>query len=464
MGTTDKSMFDLRKRCEWIDSFSGNEPVFDVAIIGGGITGAGIANILASNGIKCVLLEKGDFGSGTSSGSSKLIHGGIRYLANLEVREVRDLLHERNYLLSHTEIVRPMNFRILVDQYSWKRGTLWLGIFVYNVLSGHVSFPRFVKNGGEMPVSVSGYFNYMDAFTDDTKMVIYNIVSAVRKGSVCLNYSTVKEIAREENLVRIRFTDEIRHKDSEVKARFVINAGGPWAGKISRMYDPEFSGSLKLSKGIHIVVSSEKIGIKDSIVLRSHIDGRQMFIIPRGEVTIIGTTDRFVRSPDDFMVDSEDVEYILESARRLFPGLSYSDITYSYAGIRPLYGESDDPGSISRGFVIKTEGNFINIYGGKLTNFRSVSRRVATIYGKTAGRRMNVRNLPVIDYRRPELSGKDLYRYERDYECAIFPDDIIVRREAYPFNLKDRGDSVKPLIAEILNENSEMVNLRNGPV
>lgn len=442
--------FDFTKRCEWIDSIENREEIFDVAIIGGGITGAGIANILASNGVKSILFEMNDFGSGTSSGSSKLIHGGIRYLANFEIREVRDLLHERNYLLKHTEIVKPMNFKILVDKYSWKKSTLRLGIFVYNILSGSISVPRYVKNRGEMPESIRGYFNYRDAWTDDTKMVIYNIVSAVRKGAICLNYSMVLKIEYEKDLVFIKFKDNIREVERKISARYAINAAGPWAGEVSGMEDSKFSGSLKLSKGIHVVVPSEKIGGSDSIVFRSHIDGRQMFIIPRGEVTIIGTTDRFVNSPDDFAVDKDDIEYIIESAKRLYPDLKKSDITYSYAGIRPLYGESDDPGSISRGFVVKVNGRFINIYGGKLTNYRSVSRKVAKIYGKNVGKKLNIKGLPEINYSRPKLVGKDLYEYERDYECAIFPEDILIRREAYPFNLRDRGDSLRPEIEKVM--------------
>ncbi|MGP6239204.1 glycerol-3-phosphate dehydrogenase/oxidase [Cuniculiplasma sp. SKW4] len=442
--------FDLRKRCEWIDSLENKEEIFDVAIIGGGITGAGIANIMASNGVKCILLEMKDFGSGTSSGSSKLIHGGIRYLANFEIREVRDLLHERNYLLKHSEIVKPMNFKILVDQYSWKKTTLRLGIFVYNILSGSLSIPMYVRNRGEMSDSIKGYFNYKDAWTDDTKMVIYNIVSAVRKGAICLNYSKVLKIEDEKDHVFVEFKDSIRQVERKVRARYVINAAGPWAGEVSRMEDSKFSGSLKLSRGIHVVVPSEKIGSSDSIVFRSHLDSRQMFIIPRGEVTIIGTTDRFVNSPDDFAVDNDDVEYIVESAKRLYPDLDKSDITYSYAGIRPLYGDSDDPGSISRGFVVKVKGRFINIYGGKLTNYRSVSRKVAKIYGKIVGKKLNVKGLPEINYNRPKLVGKDLYQYERDYECAIFPEDILIRREAYPFNLRDRGDSLLPEIEKVM--------------
>jgi glycerol-3-phosphate dehydrogenase len=451
----DNDNFDFHKRCDWIDSFDRNEEVFDVAIIGGGITGAGIANVLSGNGVKCVLFEMNDFASGTSSGSSKLIHGGIRYLANFQIGEVKDLLRERNYLLKHTDIVRPMNFKILVDEYSWKKSTLRLGILVYNILSGKLSFPKYVKNKGEMPEKIRGYFNYVDAWTDDTKMVIYNIVSAVREGAICLNYCKVEKIEDSNGTVSVKFTDRIRGLEKIIPARYVINAGGPWAGEISKMENSNFSGSLKLSKGIHIVVPSEKILSKDSIVFRSHLDRRQMFIIPRGEVTIIGTTDRFVKSPDDFAVDREDVEYILESARRIYPEIGQSDITYAYAGIRPLYGESDDPGSISRGFVIKSKGKIINIYGGKLTNYRSVARKVAKLYGKVSGKKINVKGKPEINYRRPNLVGMDLYEYERDYECAIFPEDIIVRREAYPFNLKDRGDSFKPLILEVLKINDK---------
>ncbi len=450
MENNGDSKFDFERRLQWIRDLDNSQ--IDVVIIGGGITGAGIANILSENGIKCLLLEKNDFASGTSSGSTKLVHGGIRYLANFEIGEVRDLLRERNYLVKNTDIVKWMNFRILVDKYSWKKFTLRAGIFVYNILSGSPRIPRFIKNKGQYGKDIKGYFNYSDAWTDDTKLVIYNIASAVKHGAICLNYCEALNITESEDSISVKFRDRIMNTEHNVTGKHLINGAGPWSGLIENMERDITESRLKLSKGIHIVVPSQIINSKDSIVFRSHIDRRQMFAVPRGEVTIIGTTDRFVESPDDFKINSEDIKYIIESAVRLFPNLRESDITYAYAGIRPLYGESDEPGSISRGFVIKTSGRFINVFGGKLTNYRSVSRKVGKIYEKISGKRIKIKGMPEISYRRPNLQGKDLYRYERDYECAIYPDDIIVRREAMPFNYVDCGRSISSEVRKILDE------------
>lgn len=445
--------FNEKIREEWIGKTDGS--LFDVAIIGGGITGAGVANILSQNGIRVILLEKNDFGSGTSSGSSKLIHGGLRYLAELRFNEVRTLLKERDYLVKNTGIVKYMNFKILIDPYSWKKSTMWPGLFVYNVLSRRFAFPRMVRNNGEFAGEVKGYYTYRDAFSDDCKLTLYNIISAVKHGAKCINYGEAISINGDENGVKITVNDKLRNNTFTVRSKVCINAAGPWSGEIYKKTGNPDQAKMKLSKGVHIVVPHEKAPVDDAIVFRSHIDKRQMFIIPRGEVAIIGTTDNFVESPGDFNVEKNDVDYIIESAQRFFKNLQASDITYSYAGIRPLYGDGDDPGSISRGFVLRHDKHFIHVFGGKLTDYRSAARKVAIVYQKISGRKMHIKNMPEIDYNRPDLNGEELYRYEIDHECALFPEDIIRRREAFDVYRKDRGASEINVINKLMERNKD---------
>lgn len=441
-------LFNKHTRENWISTHE--QDIYDVAIIGGGITGAGVANILSENGIKVILLERNDFGSGTSSGSSKLIHGGLRYLAEFRIREVKTLLKERDYLVRNTDIVKYMNFKILIDPYSWKKWTMRTGLFTYNILNKQISLPRMKKNDGEFGSEVRGYFTYKDAFSDDCRLTIYNIASSVKHGAKCLNYCEVLNAVSKENLVELRIKDKVENKEFNVKARICINAAGPWAGKVYENLEKINGVKLKLSKGVHIVVPYEKAPTTDAIVFRSHLDRRQMFIIPRGEVTIIGTTDNFVNDPDDFNVSERDIDYIVKSAQRIYKNLEKKDISYSYAGIRPLYGDGDNPGSISRGLTVKYDTHFINIFGGKLTDYRFAARKVAKIYKKLSGRKINIRNMPVIDYRRPDLKGEELYRYEMEYECAMFPEDIVRRREAFDVYRIDRGMTELEIIDKIM--------------
>jgi glycerol-3-phosphate dehydrogenase len=444
--TPEVPKFNRIVRDSWISN--GSKDIYDVAIVGGGITGAGIANLLSENGLKVILLERNDFGSGTSSGSTKLIHGGLRYLANLKFREVRTLLKERNYLSKNTEIVKFMNFRILLDEYSWKKYSLRTGLFIYNVLSGSLKIPKFSTNTGIYPSNVKGYFSYEDAYSDDTKLVIFNIASAVKHGAHCINYCEALDFVENDQRVNINILDKISGRKLQITSSYVINAAGPWSGIISQYHKRKFSDSLKLSKGVHLIVSSDVVSTSDAIVFRSHIDKRQMFIIPRGETVILGTTDEFISDPDDFTVTEENIDYIIESVRRFYPDLVKKDVLFSYAGIRPLYGNGNDPGSISRGFTIKISGKFIDIFGGKLTDYRNASREVGKVFSRVSHKKMIVKGMPWIDYKRPMLKGIELYNYERDFECALFPEDIIRRREAMPINRRDLGEGEKRLVLE----------------
>lgn len=436
--------FSFRTRKAELDGLEGQE--FDVLVIGGGITGAGVASILAENRVRTILVDKGDFASGTSSGSSKLIHGGLRYLAQGELAEVRELLRERDYLTSHTDIVKPLKFHILVDKYSWKKYTLRFGLFLYNLLGGKFRIPRYIVNDGKYPESVRGYFEYMDSYTDDSRLVIYNIVSARRKGATCLNYLEATSFSDDGDSYTVQLKDTISGKEYNVHPFIIINAGGPWAGDLTKSLEVRLESHFRLSKGIHLVLPASRIPVKEAIAFRSSIDRRQLFVIPRGEVVHVGTTDTFVDSPEDFSIMKEDVDYILKSIAPLFPGIGERDVLTSFAGIRPLFGEGSDPGKVSRDFEIKTSGNIVNVLGGKITNYRIAARKVALSISILLGKPLETRNLPEITYSRPD--DADQIEHEIYNECPLTLEDIMRRREAYRIYSPDLGKSQEQDVLE----------------
>ena len=175
-----------------------------------------------------------------------------------------------------------------------------------------------------------------------------------------------------------------------------------------------------------------------------------MFIIPAGEVLVIGTTDNLVKDSEDFNPSGEDIDYIIRSAKQVLPELDLKDVLTSYAGLRPLIGDSDDPGKIPRDFVIKTEGYIINVFGGKLTNYRAASRKVARIVSMKFGLKFHIKGQPEISYQRPETA--DRFINEIRYECAVFPEDIMRRREAFRIYREDLGKSEEKAVNEAFRE------------
>lgn len=446
--------FSFRTREAGLSEIEGSH--CDVLVIGGGISGAGVANILSENGVDTILVEKGDFASGTSSGSSKLIHGGLRYLAQGEIREVRELLKERNYLLNHTDFVKPLNFHIIVDEYSWKKYTLRFGLFLYNLLAGKLSIPRFRKNTGEYPASVRGYFQYMDAYTDDSLLVIHNIVSAHRNGARCFNYVEAVRLDKSNSGYTVHLKDTLSGKDSVITADLVVNAAGPWASELLEKFNLKLDKPLQLSKGIHLVVPAEKIPISHAIAFRSHLDKRQMFIIPRGKVVHIGTTDTFVTEPDDFKINEVDVKYIVESVQALYPTLSRMDVVAAYAGLRPLFGSGDDPGKVSRDFEIVSTGRIVSLLGGKITNYRSASRKAVDRISTLLNRKIETSGLPKITYRRSASGGsiRDIIKHE----CPVTFEDIMRRRMAYRIYEPDQGKSREAHVMDEMKKEGMVIN------
>ena len=182
---------------------------------------------------------------------------------------------------------------------------------------------------------------------------------------------------------------------------------------------------MKLSKGIHVIFNRDYFDSKNALVFRSSIDKRQLFLIPRDHTWILGTTDKFVDNPGDFSINNDDIEYLIKSAKNLFPFINKKDIIASYAGIRPLIGKGDDPGKISRDFKLVDYGNVITVFGGKLTDYRAAARKVLKIIKNKLKVDVKIKNMPYINYSRPD---KDQLEFIISHECPVYVNDLLRRR------------------------------------
>ncbi len=424
--------FSYRTRRKDLETLDGRE--FPVLVIGGGIIGAGVANTLSQCGVQVLLVDKGDFASGTSSGSSKMIHGGLRYLSQGRIRLTRSLLKERNYLLRNTAIVKELDFTILIGKGMWPRYQISMGLLLYRILGGG-SAQRYSRNKGEFPEWIRGYFRYKDAVTDDAVLTLHNIIDARSRGAVCLNYVAFNR-PESENAGTFTLTDVLTGQNYRVKAGLVINCAGSWARDIIPGLE-DYRDRMKMSKGIHLIFPGELFKGDSAVVFRSAIDRRQLFLIPRGEVVIVGTTDDLTEDPDDFIVTEKERQYIVESLRPLFPAFTREKVISEYAGIRSLFGRGDNPGKMSRDFRIIDSGRYLSVIGGKVTDYRRVSAAVARSALSKLSLKASTRNLPVIG--RLDLDRKHPIRSAVFEQCAITEEDVVRRRTGAFFFSRDAG-------------------------
>lgn len=373
---------------------------FDLIVIGGGITGAGIALDAASRGMKVALVEKKDFASGTSSKSTKLIHGGLRYLKQLEIGLVREVGHERaivHRLAPHLTVAEKMLLPLV------KGGTFGplstsFGLWVYDLLAGvkgedkrrMLSKAETLQQEplleGRADILQGGGY-YAEYRTDDARLTIENIKTAVAKGAICLNYASVRHLLYEDgHAVGVQCEDGLTKDDFQIRGAHIVSAAGPWVDTL-RKSDQSLSGKrLFLSKGVHIVVPHERFPLRHAIYFDVP-DGRMIFAIPRHRATYIGTTDTRYEGPlDDIPINQEDVDYLLRAANGLFPevGLTVEDVESSWAGLRPLiYEEGKDASEMSRkDEIFESKSGLISIAGGKLTGYRRMAERIVNLVAR----------------------------------------------------------------------------------
>ena len=361
---------------------------FDVCVIGGGINGAGIARDIAGRGVSTLLLEKGDFGNATSSASSKMIHGGLRYLEHYEFGLVRSALKERNVLLKIApHLVSPMRFVLPHEPYLRPAWMIRLGLFFYDFLARR--HKRLKRSGGfslkkENPLhdKYRRAFSYYDCMADDARLVIANVMDAKKQGAHVRPYHECLSIERKGGLWLLHIRDSLRDTEYCVTAKMVVNASGPWVRSVLDQNNlaGEKTLHVRMVKGSHIIVP--KLYEGDHGYLLQQPDGRVIFLWPyQGKYTLVGTTEEAHASdPKAARISDTEIDYLCAAVNRSFKNpVSPHDILWSYSGVRPLLEDGEENASaVTRDykFELNEEGApLLSIFGGKLTTYRVLSEK-----------------------------------------------------------------------------------------
>jgi glycerol-3-phosphate dehydrogenase len=369
---------------------------FDIAIIGAGINGAGIARDAALRGLKVVIIDKQDMCSGCSAISSRLIHGGLRYLEYGEIPLVYESLHERRYLrLTAAHLVKPLRICIPIFKAA-RRGPLLirLGMLAYDLLSIRKTVPNHeMLNKKEIESAEPGLqrdglvaaARYYDAQVDYAeRLVLENLVAARSAGAEILTHCEVTAIKATDGVISsLVYLDRVDNAEHEISVGMVVNAAGPWVDHVLHTAPTRTVRHIGGTKGSHIIVNKFEGAPKDAFYVEAAADGRPFFIIPWNGQYLIGTTDiRYDGDLDTIRVSSAEVDYLLAETNRVFPSarLSVADINYAYAGVRPLPFQEEGPESaITRRHIIKVNKKvargLISIIGGKLTTYRNLAEQ-----------------------------------------------------------------------------------------
>ncbi len=361
----------------------------DLAIIGGGVNGAGIARDAAGRGLKTLMCEKGDLAEGTSSKSGKLVHGGLRYLEYYELRLVREALIEREVLLrAAPHIIWPMRF---VLPHSPEQRPAWmvrLGLFLYDHLGGRKLLPpsrrlnlRRDPEGKSIKPQYTTAFEYSDCWVDDARLVVLNALDAQRHGAIVLTRTAAISARRVDGLWRLEMRDATG-QTSTVTAKALINSAGPWVEDVvGRVAGRNSSYKVRLVKGSHIVVP--KFWDGPQAYLLQNDDKRVIFVNPyEGDLCLIGTTDiPYSGRPEDVSVDQSEIDYLLRVVNRYaVKPLTSQDVRWSFAGVRPLYDNNADANAsaLTRDYVFEIddaggEAPLLSVFGGKITTFRKLA-------------------------------------------------------------------------------------------
>ena len=360
---------------------------YDVLVIGGGINGAAIAHIASANGLQVALVEKNDFASGASSKSTKLIHGGLRYLEQFEFDLVYEALKERSIQLKNAaHLVKPLGF--IIPLYKNDRRPLWkmrVGIFLYDLLSVNHLIKRhnFLNRDqvlqrlpGIKQDGLAGGILYYDAQMDDARLCLENVLSAEQKGAHIANYTKVTAFLKVNGKVTgVKAVDCLTQNEFEIKAKKIICAVGPWANELRKFDFIQEKAKMRTTKGVHVVYN--KPFSSEAILIQSGQDDRILFIIPWNGQTLIGTTDTdYAGAPDNVSTEPEDIRYLITEVEKNFPDIKIKqeDIITTFAGLRPLVFKDGAPSKISRKHLI--EQSFSGIYyvmGGKYTTYRKIA-------------------------------------------------------------------------------------------
>ncbi|WP_035727302.1 glycerol-3-phosphate dehydrogenase/oxidase [Eisenibacter elegans] len=370
-----------------------SQTTYDLIVVGGGITGAGIALDAASRGLLVLLLDKQDFAAGTSSRSTKLVHGGLRYLKQGEVKLVQEVGRERatvHRLAPHLVVPEKMLLP-LIKGGNYGYWLTSLGLKVYDILAKVKGDDKRRMLGKTQALAhepllrsdiLKGAGYYAEYRTDDARLTIEIIKTAQRFGALALNYAAVSELSYDEQgkINGVYIEDQLSPQKTKALGRYVVNATGPWVDELRQWDGSRHGKHLFLTKGVHLVVAHARFPIQQAVYFDAQ-DGRMVFAIPRGKVTYFGTTDTAYQGPlEEPEVTPEDVQYLLHAVRHVFPTvrLTNEDVISSWAGLRPLiYQMGKSPSELSRkDEIFWSDTGLISIAGGKLTGYRKMAQRV----------------------------------------------------------------------------------------
>ncbi|OBZ96784.1 glycerol-3-phosphate dehydrogenase [Pararhizobium polonicum] len=404
----------------------------DLFIIGGGINGAGIARDAAGRGLSVILCEKDDLAQGTSSRSGKLVHGGLRYLEYYEFRLVREALIEREVLLnSASHIIWPMRFVLPHSPDDRPAWLVRLGLFLYDHLGGRKKLPgtrsldlRRDPEGAPIMDQYTKGFEYSDCWVDDARLVVLNAVAAAEKGAEILTRTACTSARRENGGWTIQMRNEWTGETRTVRARVVVNAGGPWVNDIvGRVAGSNSRRNVRLVKGSHIIVPKFWEG-RHAYLVQNH-DKRVIFINPyEGDKALIGTTDiPYDGAPEEVRADESEIEYLLAVVNRYFKEkLRREDVLETFSGVRPLFDDGQgNPSAVTRDYTFdldETDGApLLSVFGGKITTFRKLSEhaieKIAKFFPAMGGNWTRGATLPG-----GEIENADFIQFAEDLRRA----------------------------------------------
>jgi glycerol-3-phosphate dehydrogenase len=429
------------KREEYISQLKSSKENWDFIVIGGGATGLGIAVDAASRGYKTVLLEQSDFAKATSSRSTKLVHGGVRYLQKGDVSLVREALRERGYLIKNApHLVK--NQRFIIGNYLWWEKPFYtIGLTVYDILSGRMGLGHSLPMGKKEVVrhvpkieqkNLKGGVSYHDGQFDDSRLAVNLMQTAIEKGAIVLNYAKVSQLFKNSDgkVSGVVVEDEIDGGSFELKGKCIINATGIFVDNIIKLDNPQENPLVRPSQGVHLVVDKSFLGGDDAIMVPKTSDGRVMFGVPWHNRVILGTTDTPVK---EFVLEpkalEEEVDFILETAGRyLTKKPQRKDVLCVFAGLRPLaapkkHADEAKTKEISRSHkLLVSDSGLVTITGGKWTTYRVMAEETVNLAIKTKGLPFyscQTKNLKIHGYQENPDRSNHLYVYGTDQHGII---------------------------------------------
>ena len=473
-------------RAEQIAQLAQDE-LWDVVVIGGGATGAGIAVDAASRGLKTLLLEAQDFSAGTSSRSTKLIHGGVRYMKNpRDWGLVREALKERRILIQNApHLVHSKPF-ILPCYKKWEREYYTVGLGIYSAMTfGGYGIGRTSSLSREETISrlpgvktegLMGGVQFYDGQFDDARLNVALVRTAVQHGALALNYFPVTGIERRGGWIQsLTACDKETGREYRIRTKMIFNAAGAWVDPIRRMVDPDASTLVRVSRGSHILLDKSFMPGETGMLIPKTRDGRVLFAIPWHDMLLVGTTDVEQREADfDPKVSEEEIAFMIETAQGyLAKPIQRSDVKAAFAGLRPLFnpqatGSAGSTAKVSREHAVIPEyGNMITVTGGKWTAYRKMAEHamlVATLRHLIAPRLCVTKTLPILNDTRWDPAALEVEaeksdaadervveyaRYCRDYEMARSAEDVLFRRLRLGEMNEARTAALMPKVAAV---------------